>query len=36
MRPVLLIVDDDQNVLKAIERDLRPQYGSRVYIIKKK
>jgi thioredoxin reductase (NADPH) len=34
MRPVLLIVDDDQNVLKAIERDLRPQYGSRFRILK--
>jgi thioredoxin reductase (NADPH) len=34
MRPVLLIVDDNQNVLKAIERDLRPQYGSRFRILK--
>jgi thioredoxin reductase (NADPH) len=34
MKPVLLIVDDDQNVLKAIERDLRQQYGSRFRILK--
>ncbi|MFL6486128.1 MAG: FAD-dependent oxidoreductase [Nitrososphaera sp.] len=34
MRPVLLIVDDDQNVLRAIERDLRRQYGSRFRIFK--
>jgi thioredoxin reductase (NADPH) len=34
VRPVLLIVDDDQNVLKAIERDLRPQYGSRFRVLK--
>jgi len=29
MRPVLLIVDDDPDVLRAVERDLRQQYGSR-------
>jgi thioredoxin reductase (NADPH) len=34
MRPVLLIVDDDPNVLRAIERDLRQQYGSRFGILK--
>lgn len=34
MRPVLLTVDDDPNVLKAIERDLRHQYGSRFRILK--
>jgi thioredoxin reductase (NADPH) len=34
MRPILLTVDDDQNVLRAIERDLRPQYGSRFRILK--
>ena len=34
MRPVLLAVDDDPNVLRAIERDLRQQYGSRFHIIK--
>jgi thioredoxin reductase (NADPH) len=34
MRPVLLIVDDDPNVLRAIERDLRQQYGSRFHILK--
>ncbi len=34
MRPVLLIVDDDPNVLRAIERDLRRQYGSHFRIFK--
>ena len=34
MRPVLLTVDDDANVLRAIERDLRRQYGSRFHILK--
>src|ERR671911_253530 len=34
MRPVLLTVDDDPNVLRAIERDLRQQYGSRFRILK--
>src|SRR5215217_646149 len=34
MRPVLLIVDHDPNVLRAIERDLRQQYGSRFGILK--
>jgi thioredoxin reductase (NADPH) len=34
MRPVLLTVDDDPNVLRAIERDLRQQYGSRFRIFK--
>src|SRR5918994_3146072 len=34
MRPVLLTVDDDLNVLRAIERDLRQQYGSRFRILK--
>ena len=34
MRPVLLTVDDDPNVLRAIERDLRQQYGSRLHILK--
>jgi thioredoxin reductase (NADPH) len=34
MRPVLLIVDDDPNVLRAIERDLRRQYGSHFSIFK--
>jgi thioredoxin reductase (NADPH) len=35
MRPVLLTVDDDTNVLRAIDRDLRRQYGSRFDIFKK-
>src|SRR5215211_2103060 len=34
MRPVLLTVDDDLNVLRSIERDLRQQYGSRFRILK--
>jgi thioredoxin reductase (NADPH) len=34
MRSVLLTVDDDPNVLRAIERDLRQQYGSRFRILK--
>jgi thioredoxin reductase (NADPH) len=34
MRPVLLTVDDNPNVLRAIERDLRQQYGSRFHILK--
>ena len=34
MRPVLLTVDDDPNVLRAIERDLRQKYGSRLHILK--
>ncbi|MDQ3837623.1 MAG: response regulator, partial [Thermoproteota archaeon] len=34
MKPVLLIVDDDPNVLRAVERDLRLQYGSRFRIFK--
>ncbi|HEX6281929.1 MAG TPA: FAD-dependent oxidoreductase [Nitrososphaera sp.] len=34
MKPVLLTVDDDPHVLRAIERDLRQQYGSRFRIIK--
>ena len=34
MRPVLLTVDDDPQVLRAIERDLRQQYGSRFRVLK--
>ena len=34
MRPVLLTVDDDPNVLRALERDLRQQYGNRFRILK--
>jgi thioredoxin reductase (NADPH) len=34
MKPVLLTVDDDPNVLRAIERDLRQQYGNRFRILK--
>src|SRR5919108_2532127 len=34
MRPVLLTVDDDPNVLRAIERDLRQQYGNRFSVLK--
>jgi thioredoxin reductase (NADPH) len=34
MRPVLLTVDDDLQVVRAIERDLRRQYGKRFRILK--
>ena len=34
MRPVLLTVDDNPNVPRAIERDLRQKYGSRFRILK--
>ena len=32
-KPVILTVDDDPDVLRAVERDLRQQYGSRYRII---
>lgn len=32
-KPVLLAVDDDQEVLKAIERDLRREYGPRYRVV---
>ncbi|HEY6883051.1 MAG TPA: FAD-dependent oxidoreductase [Nitrososphaeraceae archaeon] len=34
MRPVLLTVDDDPQVVRAIERDLRHQYGKRFRVLK--
>ncbi|HEY7079493.1 MAG TPA: FAD-dependent oxidoreductase [Nitrososphaeraceae archaeon] len=34
MRPVLLTVDDDPEVVRAIERDLRHRYGKRFRILK--
>jgi thioredoxin reductase (NADPH) len=34
MRPVLLTVDDDPQVVRAIEGDLRQQYGSRFSVLK--
>jgi thioredoxin reductase (NADPH) len=34
MRPVLLTVDDDPQVVRAIERDLRRQYGKRFRVLK--
>ena len=34
MRPVLLTVDDDRQVVRAIERDLRQHYGKRFRVIK--
>jgi thioredoxin reductase (NADPH) len=34
MRPVLLTVDDDPQVVQAIKRDLRHQYGKRFRILK--
>src|SRR5271156_6476968 len=32
-KPILLSVDDDSDVLRAIERDLRSQYGSDYRVI---
>src|SRR5258708_4333029 len=32
-KPVLLSVDDDSDVLRAIERDLRSQYGAEYRVI---
>ena len=32
--PVILILDDDQTVLNAVERDLRPRYGKEYRIVK--
>ena len=34
MRPVLLTVDDNPQVVRAIERDLRQQYGKRFRVLK--
>src|SRR2546423_5144601 len=34
MRPVLLTVDDDPQVVRAIERDLSQQYGKRFHVLK--
>src|SRR5918995_3726073 len=34
MRPVLLTVDDNPQVVRAIERDLRRQYGKRFRVLK--
>jgi thioredoxin reductase (NADPH) len=34
MRPVLLTVDDDPQVVRAIERDLKHQYGKRFSVLK--
>src|SRR5215210_8099776 len=33
-RPVLLTVDDDPEVLRAVERDLRRQYGERFRVMR--
>src|SRR3954470_9732912 len=32
-RPVVLAVDDDADVLRAVERDLRKQYGARYRVM---
>src|SRR5215470_1722896 len=32
-KPVLLTVDDDPDVLRSVERDLRPKYGARYRIL---
>jgi thioredoxin reductase (NADPH) len=34
MKPVLLTVDDDSQVVRAIERDLKQQYGKRFSVLK--
>jgi len=34
MRPTLLTVDDDPNVLRAIERDLRSRYGEKYRVLR--
>ena len=33
-KPTLLTVDDDPNVLKAIERDLRTRYGEKYRVLR--
>ena len=33
-KPILLSVDDDSDVLRAIERDLRSKYGADYRVIK--
>ena len=33
-KPTLLTVDDDANVLRAIERDLRSRYGDRYRVLR--
>ncbi len=32
-KPILLTVDDDPDVLRAIERDLRSQYGAEYRVV---
>ena len=32
-KPILLSVDDDSDVLRAIERDLRSQYGAEYQVL---
>ena len=34
MKPAILAVDDDPDVLKAVERDLRKQYGNRFRVLR--
>jgi thioredoxin reductase (NADPH) len=34
VKPILLTVDDDPNVLRAVERDLRRQYGERFRVLR--
>ncbi|MGA8874417.1 MAG: response regulator, partial [Candidatus Korobacteraceae bacterium] len=34
LKPTLLTVDDDPNVLRAIERDLRSRYGDRYRVLR--
>ena len=33
-KPVLLTIDDDLDVLRAVERDLRREYGSRFRVVR--
>jgi thioredoxin reductase (NADPH) len=33
-KPVLLTVDDDAEVLRAVERDLRREYGNRFRVLR--
>lgn len=33
-RPVVLVVDDDPNVLRAFECDMKKQYGDRYRVIR--
>lgn len=34
MKPTILAIDDDADVLNAVERDLRKQYGNRFRVLR--